>query len=597
MLSTQVKAGKLPPVEMRLPTNPMVIQPEENIGMYGGTWHMTMTYDDRNFTYRTIGYEPLVRWDSQWTRVIPNVAQSYEANETGTDYTFHLRKGMRWSDGEPFTADDILFWYKAVFSNKELTPSPASWLVIGGKPVTVEKTDDYIVVFHFAAPYGLFLQRLATPDSNVITNYPRHYYARFHKDYNPNIDDLVAKAGVKTWVELFQKQAPYDLFNLNWESPTLNAWIYTSDYFAERKLLRAVRNPYYWKIDPDFNQLPYIDYVEFAIVKDNAAITASGIAGQIDMQNRNLGTGISDPANMQKGDYRLFRTLSTNSTSLTISLNMTSTDPVKRAIFQNHDFRAALSYAINRSKINSQEPYQAAPIPESPLYNAQLAKQYTEYDVSKANDLLDKAGFAKRDSDNYRLGPDGKRISFKITSSDSTGAESALKLIQVDWKAVGIDMSYEVLKRADAEALYFSNKFDAGTWGGDGGFEVILEPRYYFPYSRRSLFAPLWAKWFINPKDPEAEEPPAIVKKQIDLYNQLQATVSPDEQIELMKQIISIAADQFYVIGITRPPLGTGIVKNNFHNVPALMPNASLYPNPAPTNPCQYYIDPLPAAN
>jgi peptide/nickel transport system substrate-binding protein len=263
-----VKAGKLPPIDKRLPANPVIVQPEEKVGIYGGTWHMASVYNDSNFTYRTIGYESLMRWDSQWTRVIPNIAQSVDVNDDATVYTFHLRDGMRWSDGELFTADDIMFWYQAVFMNKDLTPSPAAWLIVGGKPVVVEKKDDYTVIFRFSIPNGLFLQRLATPDSLIITNYPRHYYAQFHKDYNPNVADLVTKEGVKSWVELFQKKAPYELFNLNWEAPTLNPWNYTADYFASKDVLRAVRNPYYWKVDTDFNQLPYIDNVEFNIVKE-----------------------------------------------------------------------------------------------------------------------------------------------------------------------------------------------------------------------------------------------------------------------------------------------------------------------------------------
>lgn len=153
-------------------------------------------------------------------------------------------------------------------------------------------------------------------------------------------------------------------------------------------------------------------------------------------------------------------------------------------------------------------------------------------------------------------------------------------------------MSYEVIKRVDIDVLYAKGQYDATIWGGDGGFEVMIEPRYYFPFSGWSLYAPLWSIWFMNQQDPLAQEPPASVKQQMQLYRQLQSTGDPDKQLALMKQILEIAADQFYAIGTNRPQVGYGIIKNNFHNVPSAMPSSWNYPDPAPTNPCQYYIDP-----
>ncbi len=595
MLAEQVKAGELPSVEKRLPSNPVVVQPEENVGTYGGTWHMAMVGDDRNFLIRTVGYEPLVRWDSEWTRVIPNVAQSYDINENATEYTFHLRQGTRWSDGEPFTADDIVFWYQAVFLNKDLTPAPASWLMVNNKPVVVEKKDDYTVTFRFAAPNGLFLQRLATPDALVILNYPRHYMAQFHTDYNPNIAELIEKAGVKTWVELFNKKVPLTNFALNWEAPSLNPWVLASDYFGGGSVVRAVRNPYYWKVDTEFNQLPYLDNVEFAVVKDRAALNDLAVRGQIDMQLRNTDATVADAQNMQKGKYHTIQGIPTTSTSLVIALNLNHADLVKRAIFQNHDFRVGLSYAINRAKTSALDPVQVAPVPESPLYNEQFAKQYTQYDVQKANEYLDKAGYQRRDADGFRLGPDDKRISFTVVVSNPvpnvTNPLPLVTQIQSDWGAVGIEMKIQSVPRQDAEGLFRANNFDATVWSGDGGFEAILEPRYYFPYSIWSLYALSWARWFANPEDPLAQEPPDATKQQMQLYSQLQATVDPDKQLQLMKQIIAISADQFYVIGLNRPPMTNGVVRDNFHNVPSTMPNSWAYPEPGPTNPCQYYID------
>jgi peptide/nickel transport system substrate-binding protein len=130
-------------------------------------------------------------------------------------------------------------------------------------------------------------------------------------------------------------------------------------------------------------------------------------------------------------------------------------------------------------------------------------------------------------------------------------------------------------------------------WGGDGGLDVVLEPRWYFPYSNESNFAQAWRTWYNPMANPRTapEEPPQATRKQMELYDQLKATADERQQADLMKQILDIAADQFYVLGISLPPRNYGIVKNNFHNVPQTMPNAWLYPHPAPTNPSQYFVE------
>ncbi|MFN2201262.1 MAG: ABC transporter substrate-binding protein [Caldilineaceae bacterium] len=614
MLAEMVAAGELPPLEERIPANPKVVEPTDNIGQYGGTWHMGLRGgQDNALLARTIAYEHLVRWTPDWTDVEANVAESFEANADATVFTFKLRDGMKWSDGEPFTVDDVIFWYEDILVNEDylaVHPVP-EWLLAGGEPPVVEKVDDTTFTVTFAAPNGLFIQRLATPSGDDFTRWPKHYASQFHPKYNTeNLDDLIAEADATDWVNLMDLKAggilgtPYDARWQNSELPTLKPWRLTTAYGEGTSQVVAERNPYYFKVDPEGHQLPYIDKVVYEIGEDVQVLVLKALNGEIDSQDRHIAT-LDNKAvfvdNAEAGEYGFYETVPSSMNTQVIALNLNHKDPVKREIYQNKDFRIGLSYAINRQEVidtvyvGQGEPWQLAPRDTSPFYNEELAKQYTEYDVDKANEHLDAAGYTERDADGFRLGPDGNRISVLVdVQAISQNWIDSLELIKGYWEAVGIQMDLNVMDRSLMYTRKDSNEQDAVTWGGDGGLDVVLEPRWYFPYSNESLFAEAWKEWYINPSGvgslTQPEEPPEGPKRQMELYDQLKATGDPAEQQALMEEILSIAKDEFYAIGISLPAPGYGIVKNDFHNVPASMPGAWLYPNPAPTNPEQYYI-------
>jgi peptide/nickel transport system substrate-binding protein len=599
-LAQRVAAGELPPVEERLPPAPMVVPVVERIGQYGGAWRNALVGGGDNAWIIKIALnEHLVRWDPEWTGVIPNVAESFKVSDDASQYTFHLREGIKWSDGQPFTADDIMFWWEDVYLNEELSPNAPL------NPLTVEKLDDYTVRFTFERPDGLFLQNTSAPGGWMYTGYPRHYLEQFHIDYNPEgIDELIAAAGVETWVDLFNAKVGWNARWENPELPTLNPWVITAPYDGSTTRVVAQRNPYYWKVDPEGNQLPYLDRINYDIFENAETLLLRALGGEIDMIARHINTLANRAVlfdGMERGGYSFFEAVPANMNTVIIALNLTHKDPVKREIFQNKEFRIGLSHAINRQEIidivyiSQGQPWQAAPRPESPLYHEQLATQYLEYDVDLANEHLDNAGYAERDAQGYRLGPDGQRISFSVEVISALRPDwaDALELIQEYWREVGIDMQIRTMDRSLFYTRKDANEHDANVWAGDGGMvDALLEPRWYVPTSGESNFAPAWARWF-NPAvfiGTAAEEPPAATQRQMELYRQLQAS-PPDAQADLMRQILDIAAEEFYVIGVSLPAPGYGIVRNNFHNVPASMPDAWLYPSPAPTNPEQYFID------
>ncbi len=288
---------------------------------------------------------------------------------------------------------------------------------------------------------------------------------------------------------------------------------------------------------------------------------------------------------------------------MVVFLNLTTKNPVLREIFRNKDFRIGLSHAINRQElldvvyVGQGEPWQAAPRRETPFFNERLAKQYIEYDVKRANEALDRA-FPRKDAEGFRVGPDGKRISFNVeVTAGSPGAEAApqaLELVQGHWRKVGIEMQ---VKNEDRALLYTrknANEHDAVVWAGDGGLkDGLVEMRYYFPFSFESNFAQAWTAWYNpggNPRT-QPEEPPEATKRQMALYDQIRVTPDEAKQVELVKQILDIAADQFYNMGLALPPNSYGIVKNNMRNVPATMFfTGGPWLNPAATNPQQYFF-------
>lgn len=608
--AARVAVGELPSVGERLPKNPLVIQPVERVGVYGGTWRRGVQgeYDNSHFR-KLIYYEYLVRWDPQWTRIIPNVAQFYEVNQDSTEYIFYLREGMRWSDGVPFTADDILFWYEDIMMNTEIwAEPPIEWLVHGGEPGIVEKINDYAIAVRFRMPYGLFLEEMIYPTQMGMTYFPKHYLQQFLPKYNPNymerIQPLLEEWNIDDWTQLFTEEIirPQRLPDM----PTLDAWVLQDVYdegnpkMVGRQLI-AKRNPYYWKIDTDFNQLPYIDEIQFTVVEDQDALMKLALNGKIDMQIRKL----SNPANKplfeeiaEEQEYALFATIPSTANRMLIHLNMLHRDPIKRQIFSDKRFRIALSQAINRQEIIAQvwsgvgEPHQAAPLPNSVFHHEELATQYLQYDVARANHLLDEAGYSERDAEGFRLGPSGERIHITVDIVDEYGHKEAMTFIQTYWIAVGIETDYRVHERGELRALSEANNHDAVVWTGTDGIFIPLNPAEYVPIDTSlQAFAVPWAVWFKDPNAPLAEEPPDPVKQQFAIYEQAMATGDQDKRLELMRAILDIAAERFNSIGISTWGTGFGIRKTYFHNVPPVMPEAWVYPQPAPTNPCQFFIE------
>ena len=599
-LAELVAAGQLPPVAERLPEVPLVVEPLEAIGTYGGTWRAVLTGSgDRVWLTRTVGYENLVRWNPEWTEVIPNVAESWEVSEGGRVYTFNLRQGIRWSDGDLFDTEDVAFAWNDVLTNNALA-TPPSFLMDGDQPAMLEVVDAHTFRLIFSTPRGLLLEHLAHGNSDMFTRFPSHYLQQFHADYAEDIDARVAEAGVDTWVDLFNLMASDLSPSFTWRNPdmpTLFPWRQITPYDGSAAVVRFERNPYYWKVDPEGNQLPYIDEVAFTVTQDREVTLLRAISGEMDFQWRRINQTAARPVlfeNAEAAGYNFHARINANMNTGVFFLNMTHPDPVRRELFRNRDFRIALSHAINRQEIidvvysGLGRPYQAAPRPESPYYDEVFATQFTEYNPALANEILDGIGFAERNAAGTRLGPDGNPIRIVFEMPSGKDYIDAGPLMERHFEAVGIDLEVREVERSLYETRLTGNELEAGMWEGDGGLGIELDPRWYFPFNFESSFADLWSDWYTT-DGAEGEEPPAAARRQMELYDQVQAEPDAERRAELMREMLAIARDEFWVIGISLPDVAYGITSRRLYNVPAAFPGSFAYPDPAPVNPFTFF--------
>ena len=574
ILTEMVEAGNLPALEERLPANPAVVTPVSEVGQYGGSLRVGFTGNNPGWggMWYVAGWENLVAWAPDFSGVVPNIAESWEISDDVRTYTFHLREGMRWSDGAPFTADDIMFYIEDVLFNEQLSVGgpTADWLPReGAAEFQAEKIDDYTVSFTFANPYGTFLFNLAQWNGRHLTWFPKHYLSQFHADYNENVDELVAATdGVEDWQGLFNLRAsgPVDdtnnYFN-NVDRPLLFPWVPTTVLGGGTQMTMA-RNPYYWKVDTEGNQLPYIDEVIGVSYQDNEARNLALANGDIDYIKDPTGREFFFDALDSGAPIRISFPISDGANTNSIHFNRNAQDPVLAEIFQDINFRIGMSHAINREEVieivhfGQGVPAQVGPLESSPLYNERLANQYIEYDVELANEYLDMV-VPERDSEGYRLRPDGDRLSFVFTVVNELAWQASwvqvAELLVGYWDEVGV----EVLLNAVSDDVFSEqreqNNIQAAMFTGEGGagLTALLDPRYYVPGELFGMYGNGWFYWYSNAQEAVQIEPPQEIKDIRVQYEQVGQQPSQEGQIAAMAELLEVAADNFWVIGISRP--------------------------------------------
>lgn len=582
-LKVKVAAGELLPVEERLPEDPLVVKPIEKIGQYGGVWRMDAPMGSLGiYSYQLV--EKLVDFSIDFQQVLPNVAEDWKFSKDAKSVTFFLRKGMKWSDGSPLTADDFMFWYEDIQLNKELTPILPNILKYSGESVVMEKVDDYTIRFSFAKPFGMFIEQVCCYQNEMVA--PKHYLKQFHPRYTPmeKIEKIMKKEDFDTWADLFR--AKNTAFN-NPELPTIDAWMPINT--VDKPMHVFVRNPYYWKVDPEGNQLPYIDQIQ-RTSSDMEARALKIIAGQIDYQwfwaGALVGMNYSlYMQNREKGNYRLVPLSSLGTNEFTIFFNLFHKDPVLRKLFRDKQFRIALSIAINRVEMSEllfdgmYIPAQPGPAPGTPWYEERFCNYYIEYDPKRANEILDEMGLKWDENHEYRLRPDGERLRFVMMNwSPWHQTAEANELIKEYWKKVGI----ELVIKPTGGPLWIS-RIEAGNYDvachiANQGFPTSppVNRTDVFPMSSRASWAPQWGLWF-QTNGKEGEEPPVEVKRLMEIREKILGEISASKRIELSKEALAIHAENMWMIGCLRPPSIYVVTNNNLRNVPAVHPYFSTF--------------------
>jgi peptide/nickel transport system substrate-binding protein len=588
-LATQVKAGKLPPVEQRLPEHPLVVPVFEKIGQYGGIWRRAFLGPADANNYVRVVYDGLFRFSPDGTQIEPKIAAGAKASADFKVWTIFLRKGSRWSDGAPFTADDIVFWYKDVMLNKDLTPSLPTWLRnADGTAAKVEKIDDDTVQFTYDRPATLFLSEVADedgPDQTYAMFLPAHYLKQFHPAYTPmaKLDRLAQAASFKSWTQLFAaKAAPTQ----NPERPTMAAWMPVSRVSDPVFTIR--RNPYYIGVDPAGNQLPYIDEVRFTYFADQQALNLAAIAGDFDMQARHIQmTNYPVLKDQEKttGKYHVLIWPTFGGSDAVIAFNTTYTaDPVIGKLLATKDFRIALSYAINRDEIKESvflglgEARQAVPAPTSPYFpGKEWATKYTQFDTGKANQMLDALGLTQRDGQGIRLMANGKPATIELNVVPAFGAwPDVAQLVAKDWQAVGIRTVVQIRERALQQQMRLSNELMTEIWNEDTtgfpfGSNAKFDPRNGL--STLTL-GPLYTRW-LDSNGKEGVEPIPPIKRIMQLID-IGRSSGRDGQIAAAQELFRIWADNVFeigTIGLTPMVQGVVVVNSKMHNVPTTLAN------------------------
>ncbi|MEX1021019.1 MAG: ABC transporter substrate-binding protein [Litorilinea sp.] len=614
MLAELVESGDLPPVEERLPvaSDVLVIQPVDEIGVYGGTWRRGFTGPgDGQNGHRVAGGDRLLFWDAvNFPEMEPNVAKSWEVSEDGQIITLNLREGLKWSDGEPFTTRDIMFWFEHMYLNEEIVPVQAKNFNVD-EGASMEALDDYTIQFSFPFPNTLFLEVLGSSISvfggNAIFGdrgmggfAPAHYLEQFHPDFadEAELDELVAAEGFDNWVNLFRDK---NTWHRNPDLPVVTPWKTVVPITGDTWVLE--RNPYYFGVDTEGNQLPYIDRISMGLVENLEVLNLRAIAGEYDYQARHISL-VNLPTfleSQEDNDYTVYLDPAQHGADGAFMFNQSyDADPEIGRLLKDVNFRRALSLGVDRDSINeiiflgigipgSAVVAESSPFNPGPEYR----DLWSTFDPDTANQMLDDLGLTERDAEGFRLRTDnGERIILDMPAVPAFIQYAQLaELVKEDWAEIGIFANVTEQERTLWEQNRAANLQQIALWQNDGTDELYLYPLHAIPFDNASGTGPAFGDWYSS-GGRVGLEPTENVQAVQDLFDQA-LIASPEERIEIGKEIWAIITDEVWTMGTVGQSgafMGVRIVSNDMGNIPSRQFNIQAGQTPNISRPQTFFF-------
>jgi peptide/nickel transport system substrate-binding protein len=578
VFEADLAAGTLPPMAGRLPENPRVMDLPamgRQIGRQGGTIRM-LVGGQRDVRLIPINsYARLVGYDANLA-LQPDILAGFEAVENRV-YTLHLRKGHRWSDGNPFTAADFQYAWDDVINDTDLyRGGPPVDLMTDGQVCTFEALDDLTVRYTFAGPMPDFLPKLAAP-LPLMLFMPQAYMRSYHAKYQTaeKLAELIEVNRVDDWQGLHQKMSRTNRPE-NPDLPTLEAWRPRTPPPSEQFVFE--RNPYFHRVDPAGTQLPYVDRVVLDVASADI-ISAKTATGESDLQV----TGVDFP------DYTLLKRAEkthglhvslwrrTQGSSVALLPNLNCNDPVWRGLFQDVRMRRALSVAINREELNKVIYFGLAResadtvLPESPLFRPEYASAWSQYDPDLANTLLDELGLTDRESGNIRKLPDGRQAGIVVESAgESTLETDVLELIRDHMRAVGIAIYIRASQRDIFRSRALGGDVQMSVWQGlDNGVPTAdMAPDQLAPTSPDYLQWPVWGSWYASAETAGAPPDFAPAIELIALLQEWRHSTTTAVREVLWHKMLALRADQVLTIGTINASLQPVVRSARLRNVP-----------------------------
>jgi peptide/nickel transport system substrate-binding protein len=579
MWADMVKSGKLPPVDQRLPSEPFVVGPgvlqsEKNVpdwkpGKYGGTLHTAHAVANWSPDVFVMLNEPVLKApDLSVQGVKGNVVQDFKVSSDNKEFTFTMRKGLKWSDGEPVTTEDVRFTWEDIYGNDKLysTGLPSRFKVgysVDGTPGKLQIVDDFTFKVTFDAAYGGFVRNLTIEGWNGYTELinPSHYLKKYHIKYtslDKMKDDLTAAKLTNEWWNLFnlKRCQNWDMTNPKCvDYPALNPWIGTK---ADQGLLKFKRNPYFYMVDTEGKQLPYIDEIISVQAADVEMVNVKVVSGDVDYLRESTAL-IKVPMYKEAEDKAKINTilLDMHVDSSGLYLNQIFSDTNWQKASSDIRFRQALSHAINRKELIDTLYYGYASMPD-----VSVGPQNYNYDVAAASKLLDDMGL-KKGSDGMRTYADGKPVLMLIEHAAwAPDIGPAAELAAQYLNAVGIKTSVKKL-----EGNAFNQKGDANEiqasigWSHDQGWDNGYT-------SVPGWGTNLWWDTWINSKGKQGVEPPAWVKQGVELNKKRWESVSgSDEYNKLKEEGYKWSRDNLPFINFVEQVKYPMIAKKNLRNM------------------------------